>query len=321
MSSAEKIEEWIHEVEERPSSAPVILQYISNRLFSLISRNEELLAENIELRAGRKVEEYEQRIANLEYQLEMLKRQMGGENFLQAIQPRGERISLILYNHKGKIIRCQLDVEAVKSAALHLAFKQACAPSDLAPRMLVTTSTEELLFVFDSGRTEAYPAETIPAQEADTLRWEDAWLVEPRGGEELSTVLPLARMSLYDFTGQVSRRGCARKMMMTSFEAHMAKKFIGTGIKQRPDRTCTLVLANKTDRLVLASQEGFLISLAFDQLGYTAEEVIRLATSDHILTAFVLGEKESIAVVTNTGKVIQRETGWLEPVESFRSKG
>ncbi len=74
-----KIEEWIKEVEERPTSASIILQYISNRLRDLTDRNEELLAENIALVSGKRVEEYEQRIAHLEYQLELLKRQLGGD--------------------------------------------------------------------------------------------------------------------------------------------------------------------------------------------------------------------------------------------------
>ena len=79
MISPDKIEEWIREVEERPSSASLILRYIANRLSELASWNEELLAENIELRSGRKVEEYESRIASLEYQVGLLKRQLGGE--------------------------------------------------------------------------------------------------------------------------------------------------------------------------------------------------------------------------------------------------
>ena len=79
MVTPEKIEEWIKETIERPESAPLILQYISGRLRDLAERNEELLAENIALTSGKRVEEYERRIAHLEYQLELVKRQLGGE--------------------------------------------------------------------------------------------------------------------------------------------------------------------------------------------------------------------------------------------------
>ena len=78
----DKIDEWIREVEERPASAALIIQYIANRLSELAAREEELAAQNIELLSGRKVEEYENRIASLEYQLELLKRQLGGEVIL-----------------------------------------------------------------------------------------------------------------------------------------------------------------------------------------------------------------------------------------------
>jgi hypothetical protein len=64
MINPDQIEEWIHEVEQRPSSAGLIIEYISRRLRDLTARNEELLAENISLRMGKKVEEYESRIAN-----------------------------------------------------------------------------------------------------------------------------------------------------------------------------------------------------------------------------------------------------------------
>jgi len=54
---SQKIDEWVREVEERPSSAPVILRFIASRLSELAQRNEELLAENIELQTGQKVEQ------------------------------------------------------------------------------------------------------------------------------------------------------------------------------------------------------------------------------------------------------------------------
>ncbi len=92
MINQNKIDEWIREVEERPASAALIIQYIANRLSELASREEELSAQNIELLNGRKVEEYENRIANLEYQLELLKRQLGGEIILPTEKPATKTI-------------------------------------------------------------------------------------------------------------------------------------------------------------------------------------------------------------------------------------
>ena len=97
---------------------------------------------------------------------------------------------------------------------------------------------EELLFVFDTGRTESLPVTALPVADPERLNWKQAYLVEPHGGEELSAVLPIARMTLADCCVQVSRRGCAKKMMKNAFESHVAKSFIGSGVKGKPDKTC-----------------------------------------------------------------------------------
>ena len=123
MISPDKIDEWIHEVEERPASAELIIRYIANRLSELASRDEELAAQNIELLSGRKVEEYESRIASLEYQLELLKRQLGGEVILPteapATPPIQETISIVLYNPLGKVLRLEMDPAELASSPYH----------------------------------------------------------------------------------------------------------------------------------------------------------------------------------------------------------
>jgi len=118
MISPDKIEEWIKEVEERPASAPVILRLIANRLRELADRNEELLEENIALSTGERVEQYENRIAHLEYQLELLKRQFGGElpafeATLTGVDPEvtttQSMLSLLIYDVNGHVHNLELD--------------------------------------------------------------------------------------------------------------------------------------------------------------------------------------------------------------------
>jgi len=77
MSFTNKIDEWMKEAEERPESAVTIVRLIARRLRELSERDEELLAENITLQNGTRVEEYQKRIAHLEYQLDLLKRRFG----------------------------------------------------------------------------------------------------------------------------------------------------------------------------------------------------------------------------------------------------
>src|SRR4030095_5852429 len=80
MSFNNKIDEWMKEAEERPESAITIVKLISRRLRELTERNEELLAENIALQNGTRVEEYQKRITHLEYQLDLLKRRFGDDD-------------------------------------------------------------------------------------------------------------------------------------------------------------------------------------------------------------------------------------------------
>src|SRR5574339_925274 len=78
-SLSHKIEEWMKEAEARPESAVTIVRLVAKRLRELTDRNEELLTENIALQNGTRVEEYQKRIAHLEYQLELLKRRFGSD--------------------------------------------------------------------------------------------------------------------------------------------------------------------------------------------------------------------------------------------------
>jgi len=320
LNSIEQIEESMREAEQRHSSAPLLIEYLGKRVRDLTERNEELLSENIELRMDKKVEEYEKRIANLEYQLAMIKRQLSNVDSESVIEPREKAACLILYHPNGRLLRIntpnnQLDVGTLVGKILG-----EVSPGELPPRLIATIPSEELLVVFDSGRTEAFPVEKLPVCDTGEMDWKKGRLVEPHGNEELTFVLPIARMSLYDYCIQISRRGCAKRMMKSSFEAHVAKKYVGTGVKQKPDRTCTLTFANKTDRLIIATYEGFFVSHSVEALSFTTEEAMRLAASDHVISAFPAAGKTILAITTD-GKVLQRESEWLEPAESFRSKG
>ncbi len=293
MITQDKIDEWLREVEERPSSAGIIVQYIAGRLRQLTEWNEELRAENLELRSNRKVGEYEKQIAKLMYQVELLKRQVG----TGAVTVQAETLSLIAYNPKGEALRLELEASGLE---LQQAVARLPGVSSLDSRikLLVTGSREELLFVFDSGRTVATAAAEIPAAEGQALTWEDAFLQEPRGAEELAFVAPIGRMPLIESCIQTSLRGCVKRIPKQYFEAHVANNFIGSGVKQLPDKTCDLVLCSQEDLFVLVSREGYLLTLSPDRLPYSIEEALKLAATDYVMNTFVTAGKPSLAVMT-----------------------
>lgn len=321
MITPEQIEEWIREVEQRPSSAALIIQAIGKRLAELTERNEELLADNIQLRSGQKTEDYEKRLAALEYQLEILRRQIGQTGGLSTETTIPDTVSLALFTRQGRVARVEVAISRL-GAGMVLAALQPDEQGEIQhPRLLVTTPEEELLFVFDSGRTETHPVSAIPVSPEGDIALKRSWLVEPRGNEELSAVFPISRMALANTCVQVSRRGCAKRMMRSSFEGHVGNNFIGSGVKTKLDRPCCLLFAEKGSRLILATSEGYLVNLAVDDLPYSADEVMRLGITDHLVAAFLADEEKPLIVITNNGKALEREADWLAPAESFRGKG
>ncbi len=194
MITPDKISEWLKEVEERPSSGSIIIQYIANRLSDLTARNEELLAENIELRSGRKVEEYESRISNLEYQLDLLKRQMGGQ--VPENAPPAGTSSLLIYTPQGQVLRLELDRSELVSGGVVAGFRDGEISAEMHPHLLATGSRQELLCVFDTGRTLAMPVSAIPPAGLQDLSWRQAPSGQASGGAPSGRTLrgdPFAR--------------------------------------------------------------------------------------------------------------------------------
>jgi len=323
--SQDKIDEWIHEVEQRPSSAELIIRYIANRLSELTRRDEELATQNIELISGRKVEEYESRIASLEYQLELLKRQLGGEVVLptEASQEPDVKDMVVvwLYNPLGQVLKIELEPGEIGANRQMARLADAVSPAGMQPVVLASSSLEELLFIFDSGRTVRHPASQLPASASLSLDWGQAIVEEPRVREELAAIQPIARMPLYELCIQASRRGYVKKINMAAFTSHVAKDYIGKGVLLPADKPCCLAFANPQDLFVMVSREGYIFSMPAASLPTAIQEVIQLAITDHITSAFVAGQQSSIIFITANGKVVHRETGWLEPARSFKSMG
>lgn len=319
MVTPDQLENWLHEIELRPSSAPAIIRALAARLAELDSWNEELVADNIELRSGHRVEEFEQRIASLEYQLELLKRQASSAP--ASPLPVHALESILFFHPKGLVLHIKQRLDQKLSGAETARFDPPLdAHESGLPGIIATVPQEELLFVFDSGRVVKIPVEQIPAAD-DTLDWKKAFRVQPRPGEELSAILPLADLPYYDYCVQISRRACAKLMLKSSFQSLVSKGSVGAGILKRPDKTAGLIFANRDDSIVLVSHEGVLLSIPISLLPYSVDEVIQLASSDHIVSIFIHNPKSSLLVFANTGKVVVRDAAWLEPAASFKSRG
>lgn len=343
MFTPEKIEEWIKEAEERPGSAPVIIQFIGNRLRDLVQRNEELLAENIALMTDKRVEEYEQRIAHLEYQLDLLKRQFGGD-LSAALEAGADKaaatggLGLLVYGVDGRVLRVAADL-ATAAGGPRLGRLQGLSAGGEPPRLLAAAPGDELLLVFSSGRVAAIPAGSLPAAhpgEDGLLEWAKAALPEePRAGETLVCIAPITRFALAEYILQASRRGYVKKIRAQMARSILANHYIGTGVKATTDRTFALALSGKDDRLVLVTQDGYLQCLDVRRLSFSIEEAVRLGPSDHLTAAFPIagldaaaaengaaqGAERSVVVMTQVGKAVHWIESDIETGTSTKTRG
>jgi DNA gyrase/topoisomerase IV subunit A len=196
------------------------------------------------------------------------------------------------------------------------------SPTGEAPRLLAARSDEELLFLHTSGRVSTRTLEQVAASSGDTWAWEALPLPdEPHAGEQLACVMPLAELPLADFFLQTSRRGYLKKTMASMAQGILSNHYLGRGATQKADQPFDVTLCRKGERLVMASHAGRIVCIEIDDLSYAPEERIRLDATDHIVAAFVLHAGESLFAVSNTGKVIHRPGGELEPAKSGLARG
>jgi DNA gyrase/topoisomerase IV subunit A len=289
----------------------------------LSERDEELLAENIALQNGSRVEEYQKRIAHLEYQLDLLKRRIGVDDELLTQFPtktaEPSTLSLLIYNAQGRIFRLELNSDTKEFGRITGEMVTDLEP----PRILAVPSNEDVLLLFTSGRVDTYLVGNIPTVElGGAWDWSQATVPnEPRAGEMLACIAPFSQLPLSDFFLQVSRRGCAKKTMTSMAQSILGNHYIGKGSIQKSDQPFDLMLARKKDRAGFVTYEGKVIGFDVDELSYATDERIRLTATDYVIASFTAPADTTLLCVTQNGKVIQRESKNIELSKSSTAKG
>jgi len=318
MTFNDKIDEWIKEAETRPASALMILKLVANRLRDLTERNEGLLAENIALQDGTRVQDYQKRIVHLERQLEMLKRQVGDGASLAALPLEIEVPNLLVYNAQGQVFRFALGDNLKTLGRL----RGELVSDGEFPRLLAVPAHEELLFLFTSGRVSTLRVDEIPLSEGDSFTWEQAAQPdEPHAGALLASLVPLSRLPLADFFLQASRRGFVKKTLTSLAQSILDNHYLGRGTTQKADQPFDALLCQKGERYAIVTHEGRLLGFDVDDLTYSADERIRLSATDYVIAAFAVQPGQTILFVTQNGKVIQRDAVFLEATKSPSSRG
>ena len=324
MAFNKKIDEWMKEAEERPASAIAIVKLVANRLRELTERNEELLAENIALENGTRVDEYRKQIAHLEYQLDLLKRRFGVDDLSSVELPatttvEDSTLSILIYNARGRVFRVELneDTKEIGQIAGDI------VGDDEPPRILAVPSNDEISLLFTLGRIETYSVGNIlPVELGGKWNWENAALPdEPRAGELLACIAPFSHLPLSDHFLQISRRGCAKKTMTSLAQSILGNHYIGKGALQKSDQPFDLMLCHKQDIAMFVTYEGKVIALDVDDLSYAIEERIKLSATDYVIASFIAPADATLLCITQTGKVIQRESKSIDTSKSSTAKG
>jgi len=322
-SFATKINEWIKEAEARPESAVTIVRLIANRLNDLSTRNEELLAENIALRNGTRVDEYQKRITHLEYQLDLLKRRFQVDESALLEQAADVVVptqpNLLVYNAYGRLLRLEHDDG---EGTLGRITDQTAGERE-PPRLLGIAAGEELLFLFTSGRTSTHRVSDIaPVEPGGSWSWAQAALLdEPRAGEWLACIMPLSVLPLADYFLQVSRRGCVKKTLCSMAQSVLSNAFLGRGAVQKADQPFDVTLCKKGAQLAFVTNEGHLRGLDVDELSYSTEECLRTPPSAYVVASFLNRADASMLFVTQSGKVVHRDSESLEVSKSALTRG
>jgi hypothetical protein len=316
MITRAKIDEWIRQVEATPVLAPIIIRQITDRLLDLDAMNESLRAENLELSEGNRVKEYERRIVELEFQLDLLKRQLGSAGH----PPQLEATSLLLYNDKGQLIRLAIDDASLAGDQPFLRIES--TPHILSRTFgLVSASVfDQLLLVFSTGRTVSLPVEQIPLSTAGSMDWTAAYQADLRSMEDLACLLPITRLLAYDCCVQVSRFGAARKIAIQYFSTFISNNNIGKGVKFNFDRILNLTLCNENQLLVLVSKGGSLLSQSISALPVALDEIMRFKVNDYVVSALTLAPEQTLVAVTQDGAAYAQNQAWLLPAKTVERK-
>ncbi len=327
MFPPEKIEEWLKEVADRPSSAPIIIQFISNRLNDLSTWNEELRAENLKLRTGEQVAEYERQIAHLQYQLDLVKRQFGGQlpdaeqlAEIAAVEKTVD-LNLLIYSADGRLLCLSLDTGNLNDSQ-EICNLGGILLKEVKPRLAVVPSNEELLFLFDSGRIATLSVSELPDPSDESIDWETISIpVSPHAGDSLVCIAPISGLALADYFLQTSQRGFIKTIRMALAPSIMENQYIGQGAKISHDRPFNLALCAKDERLVMVSKDGYLQYLPIDISPHAIVEAMRLKSTDRIAASFNLPPEKSVLAMTQVGKAIHRTADSLEMISDLGRVG
>jgi len=255
--------------------------------------------------------------------LELLKRHFGTQapelEEIAVERDEPSTTSLLVYNGRGRILRVELTSDDTELGRL----ADKLDTSDEPPRLLAVPSNEEVLLLYSSGRVSTHSVGKLSTVDVgNDWTWEEAALPdEPRAGETLVCIAPFSHLPMSDFFLQVSRRGYIKRTTASMAQNILSNHFIGRGTLKKADQAIDLTLCNQGARFAFVTYEGKLVGLEIDDLSYTIEARISMSASDYVIASCLPRPDDALIFVTQTGKVLHRESSLIETTKSSSAKG
>jgi DNA gyrase/topoisomerase IV subunit A len=310
MITRARIEDWIRQVQAAPAAGPIIIRQITDRMLELDAMNETLRAENLELTSGNRVREFEKKISELEFQIDLLRRQVGPGQPSSGQPGSGQPIEaptavqmhdLLLFNDHGQLLHFQLAPSALVDRTTVARVGSSAMPEAYRGGLVATSLRDRLLFLYSSGRTADLALEDIPIVSGETLDWDQSHNLQIRSMEELVAVIPITKLSWASHAIQVSRFGYARRLANSYLQSFISSHNTGKGVKFDFDRVLNLVLCNEEDLFVAVSKAGTVLSQSAGNVPVSLGEMIRFKVGDFLVAAFTLDADQSLLAVTQSG--------------------
>jgi len=176
---------------------------------------------------------------------------------------------------------------------------------DFVERIFVATTHHVVLFFTDRGNVYKLKAHEVPEAGRTARGTAIVNLLPLKPREKVNTVMPIKDFGEARYLLFVTRKGLAKKTLLSEYESSRKTGLIAIGLKQE-DELIAVRLVDKKDQVILGTANGMGIRFSVDDvstMGRTAHGVkgISLREGDSVASVDIIRPECDVLVVTQNG--------------------
>ena len=130
-----------------------------------------------------------------------------------------------------------------------------------------------------------------------------------------------SHLPISEFFLQISRRGCAKKTMTSLAQSILNNHYIGKGVRKNlTSRSTSCSVTNRTSRCSSPTKARSSRSM-WTTSRMPSRSASKLSATDYVIASFLAQPESQLLCVTQTGKVIHRESKNIDTSKSSTAKG